>query len=407
MNKPSVLRLAGDYAPGCRAVMRFPWDDVTIFNLEGPVVSHEPSTIPQELQPKAGPYLLNKSLPPNLDSALLVLANNHLMDYGYHGLKQSLSAIEKRGWQFVGAGENLGQARVASILHVGGLRVGVLARCETQFGVATYWRPGVAPLDDTLFKAIRKLKQETDFVIVSVHAANELSPWPSPSRQDLFRELIDVGADVVHGHHSHVPQGWEVYRGRYIFYGLGNFCVDPLKWRHVPNSLWSISPEIQIEDSLPNVYVNTTEVRQRRHSLEVAFSTAEEQKKHEMYMDLCNEPLYDRRFLEGLWQEISIRSFEAYYADWLMMSFPSCHLKVGFAAVKRMVREIVSRLGLRRKKASRVNVKISQQLLWYHLFACESHKEAIATALGVLSGELADYRTLKTARLADDLFFTG
>jgi poly-gamma-glutamate synthesis protein (capsule biosynthesis protein) len=124
---------------------------------------------------------------------------------------------------------------------VEGLRIGVLGRCETQFGIALQ-RPGAAALDPTLYESIRKLKSEVDVVVLSVHGAAEMVPWPSPQWQDLLRSFVDCGADIVHGHHSHIPQGYEVYQGKIIFYGLGNFLVNPADW------LTHNTPDILVAD---------------------------------------------------------------------------------------------------------------------------------------------------------------
>lgn len=270
----------------------------------------------------------------------------------------------------------------------------VLARCETQFGVAQIHKAGVAKFDATIFGQIRQLKSEVDLVIVSVHAAAEMLPWPSPTRQDTWRALIDAGADLVHGHHAHVPQGWEQYNGGWIFYGLGNFCVDPVKWSWHPNGLWSLTPELSYASEKILVDFKTSVIEDQGDKIHVRESTANELSQHSSYLDVCNKPLFDRVLLEGLWQEAAIRMYEHHYSDWL-------GFKSSKKTIYKSIRSVAGKMKRFISKDSSLNLERQRYLLHYHLFACESHNEAIQTALGVLGGELDDLRTLETRTLVD------
>ena len=244
------LKLTGDWAPYSRTVDALAIDDALwCINLEGPVLKGESKHYSKAS--KAGPSLYHTSLPvtaaENVFPGVLILANNHLMDYGEIGYKETQQLIQKDQWLYAGAGSSKRQAFEPAILDWGDKKVGVLARCEVQYGIASETTPGVAAFDATICEQIRKLKTEVDIVIASIHAAAEMLPWPSPQRQDAWRALIDAGADIVHGHHAHVPQGWEEYNGGLIFYGLGNFCVDPVKWAWHPNGLWSLAPELSFQ----------------------------------------------------------------------------------------------------------------------------------------------------------------
>jgi len=388
-----ILRLAGDWAPLQREVASIHWEAPYVMNLEAPI-SSETANVPKRR--KAGPYLWNRPLPLTYQPKLVTLANNHIMDFGIDGLKTTLAVLRDKGIGFAGAGMDLTAAQAPVFLELDGTRIALLSRAEVQFGTATEKTPGVAPFDSTIYEDIRNLKQEADIVIVSVHAASELCPWPSPQRQDSFRALIDAGADIVHGHHSHVPQGWEIYNGKYIFYGLGNFCVDPAKWSRIPNALWSLVPEVMFDNGQIYVKIDTAVIENNRDTIEVRPSSLDERNLQNEYLEVCNAPLQDRQMLDALWQEASVRMYESFYCSWLGFR----RNRAGFLPfLRRLASVSVSSL----RRLARTQLAYEQErnrnLLRYHLFACESHRDAISTALGVLSGELNDRRTTETARL--------
>lgn len=361
-----------------------------LMNLETPVLLR--NILPR---PKAGPFLRGNlsnlsSIAKSLNQLCFTLANNHVMDYGEIGLKQTMDSCDQLGITTVGGGKSLKEAYSPVILELKEVRVGIIARCETQFGIASPWRAGVAPLDSTIYEVIRKLKTEVDIVIVSIHGAAEMCPWPSPEWQDLLRSFVDAGANIIHGHHAHVPQGYENYNGGLIFYGLGNFLVDPMCWKGKPNTLWSVVGDCDLALDKLSYSIKTIVVEEAKDGISVRLSSDEEFQNHSAYLSKCNQPLKDRVLLTGLWQEAAVRMYNLTYAEYL-----------GFKTRPG----IKARLGRLRKKLKGTIEGSSREklLLPYHLFACESHCDAITTALGVLGGELEDLRTDETHRLADEM----
>lgn len=391
------LKIAGDWAPSIRKVEHLTFDSPLMFNLEGPVIHGDFSLYSSA--PKAGPSLRSIEFPVNKNQGVAILANNHIMDFGAVGLEASYEKIISNGWIGIGAGKSKEDAQAPVMINISGVRVCILARCETQFGIATNRRAGVAAFDATIYKQIKKLKTENDFIIVSVHAAAEILPWPSPKRQQTWRSLIDAGADIVHGHHAHVPQGWEEYNGGLIFYGLGNFCVDPEKWRWHPQGLWSFAPELSFMNGKIVMQPKTTVIDDLGVSIRVRDANKSEKKQHFDYLKKCNEPLDDPLLLEGLWQDASIRMYQEFYSRWLgfNISLPKKTINSFRYSLGRIKRAVL------RQQSSALNSLQSQYLLWYHLFACDSHNDAISTALGVLGGELEDCRTEKTARIVEEM----
>ncbi len=245
----SRIVLLGDFVPvKGTASARFEFDtryaDLVLMNLETSLPRH------LEARPKAGPAL-SGSIETLVRFAtrdfVITLANNHMMDYGEIGLQETINACRNAGFETLGAGANLDTAIQPVVRNTNGVKIGILACAETQFGIAAPWQAGVAPIVPGKTEIqIRRLAERVDILIVTVHGAAEMCPWPSPKWQDLLRGFIDAGASIVHGHHSHVPQGYEEYHNGLIFYGLGNFLVEPASWRETPNTLWSIVGDVTL-----------------------------------------------------------------------------------------------------------------------------------------------------------------
>jgi len=383
------LYLAGDWAPGYASVFSEKCYPLLLVNIEGSIFNSN-DIIPLG-PPKAGPKLFSNSLPLFVDKGIACLANNHLFDYGLPGYQSTKTLLEQSDWFSIGAGPSYQDAIKPLRFSLNNLKISVLARCETQFGIAQLDKGGVAPFDSSVYEAIRTLKNESDIVILTLHAAAELFPWPSPQRQRICRALIDAGANVVHCHHSHVPQGWEKYNKGIIFYGLGNFCVPPTNWEWHPHGLWSLVPEITIKNMNLEFNIETIVLEGNQKSIYMRRSSSSEYIIHQSYLADCNLPLSNPSLLEGLWQEFSVYYYTHYFKHWLgfdlrARDFLLYKLKIfkSSLSAKRLL------FTQHQNQSDHVQCK---QLLHYHLFACQSHSDAISTALGVLSGEILDLRS--------------
>jgi hypothetical protein len=392
-DRVATLKLLGDWAPGHRRVVGAPVRLRAIFNLEGPVPGDRPLPGPVA---KAGPSLSNQTLPDLPAGSVASLSNNHIMDYGASGLAATFAALEQKSLVPVGAGADEAAARRAVTITEGGQSIAVLARCEVQFGLARGDAAGTAGLDPSDFREIGRLARLHDSVIVSVHAAAEMFPWPSPARQRLFRSLIDAGANVVYGHHAHVPQGWEFHNNGLILYGLGNYCVDPWKWSGRPNTLWSLSPEISIGPSGIRFRPFVSTVNLDHESISLGEAECHGSHPCMAYFEACNAALSDNRLLESLWQEYAMRIYRETYSEWLWPS--GSMLRRARRAGGALFRAVA---GTRRMKNDKPSEAQRSFLLRYHCFSCQSHREALETALGVLGGELPDLRSERARRLLD------
>jgi poly-gamma-glutamate synthesis protein (capsule biosynthesis protein) len=160
---------------------------------------------------------------------LISIANNHALDAEGQGMFDTMNTLDGAGIEHIGAGENLDAAAAPVIVELDGGTVGFIAFTyvanppQTSIGFATPTRSGVAPLDRFLMAdAIQKLHDQVDIVAISIHYGPENTHDVHPEDQELARLLVDAGADLVIGHHPHVPRGVEKYGDGLIMYSLGN-----------------------------------------------------------------------------------------------------------------------------------------------------------------------------------------
>ncbi len=160
---------------------------------------------------------------------LVSLANNHIMDYGVEVLQETIVQLQKLGIAYAGAGTTLQQARQLAVVTIDSFRVGLLAYNLTfpqEFWASDTTAGTCFPYEEFVFDDIAKAHQAVDFLIVSCHWGQELQSTPKPYQIRFAHQVIRKGADVVLGHHPHVVQGIEVYRGKVIAYSLGNFVFS-------------------------------------------------------------------------------------------------------------------------------------------------------------------------------------
>lgn len=195
--------------------------DVFMVNLENAVTKRPDS----ERADKKFTFKMDPALLCSLKSGrvqVVTIANNHVFDYGAKGLADTLKAIDAQGIGRVGAGMDLQEARRPWITEVGGKKIGFLGYGNySRAGVKT---PGVVyRVPEYIEQDVKKLKAQVDYVVVNFHWGVERMPQPQDEDRALAYLAIDSGADVVVGHHPHVLQPLEFYKGKPIAFSLGNF----------------------------------------------------------------------------------------------------------------------------------------------------------------------------------------
>ena len=159
---------------------------------------------------------------------MLLLANNHVTDYGENGLRGTIESIDKYGFDRIGAGFEYNDVYRPHVLAIDGLKIGIINLCEAQLGqFKEKDQPyGYAWLGDyELDERIRTIRNEVDYLIVIPHAGLECYPIPLNQFRQLYRHWCDLGVDIIVGGHPHISQGIEQYGNSIIFYSLGNLFL--------------------------------------------------------------------------------------------------------------------------------------------------------------------------------------
>ncbi len=155
----------------------------------------------------------------------LFLANNHTAQHGMDALKRTCHLLDIQNIKWTGFNPSAIDSPKPALFEIRGIRVGILAYCETQ---QYHLDTPVLPLInlDNIKRDIKLLKEYSDIVIISLHWGDEFIDYPSPEQIQLAHEIIDAGVHLVLGHHSHTIQGIERYKNGLIAYSLGSFVKD-------------------------------------------------------------------------------------------------------------------------------------------------------------------------------------
>lgn len=165
---------------------------------------------------------------------MVTLANNHVYDYGKDAFYDTLETLKNNNLPYIGAGVNNTEAESAYYLVINGYKISFLNATRAEKYIltpeATADSPGVFRCYDPtrLSQRIKAEKEISDYVVVIVHWGKETYHELENVQKETGRIYIDSGADLVIGHHAHVLQGMEFYKGKLIAYNLGNFIFNSL-----------------------------------------------------------------------------------------------------------------------------------------------------------------------------------
>src|SRR5438132_3278625 len=211
--------------------------DLRIVNWETAVISAETPWLGKAIQYRMHPQ--NIACLSAADISVCALANNHVLDWGYDGLSETLRTLDAAGIAHSGAGNDSDEAMQPAVLGtVGKGRLLLFSFGSTTSGIPQDWKatsisPGVNLLDDLsettaarMCDQMRAHQQTGDLIIASIHWGSNWG-YEIPRDQITFaHRLIEEGIAIVHGHSSHHVKAIEVFKGRLILYGCGDFLTD-------------------------------------------------------------------------------------------------------------------------------------------------------------------------------------
>lgn len=204
--------------------------DLTIVNLEAALGK---AGSPQD---KTFTFRVPAEVTETLSSAgvdVATMANNHGLDFGQAGLQESLRIEQTSGFPIIGVGQNADEAYAPFVTEINGQRIGIVAASDViddnlrSTWIATDAQPGLASAEEAqqarLAEEVRSVRPTVDTLVVYLHFGVEKETCPNTRQKDLVALMVDAGADIVVGSHTHRLQGVG-YRGdQLVAYGLGNF----------------------------------------------------------------------------------------------------------------------------------------------------------------------------------------
>lgn len=212
--------------------------DARLINLETSITVSDDFWADKGIHYRMHPANIDSLTAANIDCC--ALANNHVLDWGYAGLSETLQTLRHARIQTAGAGANLQGAQTPAILDIPAKGRVIVISCGTaSSGILSEWaarngKAGVYLLSDLsrasvdeIGSIVRQVKQPGDIAIVSIHWGGNWGYHIPQEHIEFAHHLIDfAGVDILHGHSSHHPLGLEVYREKLILYGCGDFLND-------------------------------------------------------------------------------------------------------------------------------------------------------------------------------------
>lgn len=159
------------------------------------------------------------------------LANNHACDYSKTALLNTITNLKKKGISTTGAGKDIKNAHLPATVTINDIKIAIFAYTLIAYdnSFAGENTPGVANAKiDLISNDIKQSRDLFDFIVISIHWGDEYSEYPNNTQIELAHAIIESGADVIIGHHTHIFQGIEIYQGKPVFYSLGNFIFGSL-----------------------------------------------------------------------------------------------------------------------------------------------------------------------------------
>lgn len=341
--------------------------DIFCANFEAPMIQ-----LNTRAAPKAGPSIHQTDqvlgLLEKCRITHLTLANNHIMDYGESGLRYTLDKLNR--YMLLGAGVTSEDAYRPIFHEQNGHRIALLAFGEAQFGalgIEPFREAGFAWVDAPLARqAVIKARQEADWVIVQIHAGLEMVDIPLPEWRERYREFVDLGADLVIGHHPHVLQGSETYNNKTIYYSLGNFYMDVMLKQANPGS-----------GGVLEVVIDGNELKSKLIPLKVTLDTididcTDEALSH--YQSLCTKIGVDSKYFAEI-NSICKEFWEEVYSGYYESAMTGLGTVPNFLAVRRIARRLLGFI-VRRRWSNETN-----ELMLIHNIRIESHRWVVERAL--------------------------
>lgn len=346
--------------------------DIKFCNLEAPVTDTENKIY------KAGPCLKQNEqaikVLKNHEFNMVSIANNHMFDYGNNGIEDTIKVLNKYSIAYIGAGKSEKEAYHVQIKDIYGVKIGFIALSEWQFGVyddTNKENYGIAWVNSIhVNEIIKSAKKKVDILIASIHAGAEDVPLPLKEWRVRYKNLIELGIDVIIGHHTHIAQGYEFYNDKLIIYSLGNSLFNYGKYSYEKSHSYAVSIVIK---NKKEINLEIIPIMNKRNTLII---NNKDNGKFINNLNKLNKILED----EKLYEEINRQQckwlydnvYERYIYSYTNTAYREGNiLKYFLKRIKGIIFDLI-----KYKK----NYKYCSMIL-YHLYKVESHRYVIQEAL--------------------------
>lgn len=211
--------------------------DLSFANLECPlstVGSHDPNNCCFRAQPSTVKVLVDGGFD------IVSLANNHSLNAGREGIVQTYDVLDRQQISYCGAWRDKAHSGEPTVLQAGEgpLSFAFIGATDLSFDCGSYNK--VAKDRGNLIAQVRAARKRADLVCVSLHWGDEYQTLPNKRQVGTAHAAIDAGADLILGHHPHVLEGIEVYRGKPILYSMGNFVFDQREGERMESAIFRL-----------------------------------------------------------------------------------------------------------------------------------------------------------------------
>lgn len=332
----------------------------SLVNLECPICDSNYAPIP-----KCGPNI--KSSKDVLDLVkymgfnAICLANNHIRDFGDNGIHNTIEQLKKANYDYVGIGDTLEEASTPLYKSINERDISIINCCEHEFSIVGEGKAGAAPMNPiALSYKIKEAKTKCDYVILVIHGGCEHYHLPTPRMVETYRFFIDCGADAIINHHQHCYSGYEIYKGKPIFYGLGNFCFDA---NNPSNDIWNRGIIVTI-DFGEKINFEIIPYVQNAQKVGINIYTKESQAYKSVMDDIksLSAIISDPKELEKRYKQF-IESTNTFYKN-AIEPYRGHYIKALYE--KGFLPSLYNK---------------DKKILLYNLIACESHRERLLSSL--------------------------
>ncbi|MBC7334386.1 MAG: CapA family protein [Actinobacteria bacterium] len=251
---------------------------------------------------------------------ILNLANNHIFDLGVEGFNRTLDILYQNKIEFIGVVNNK-YLNKYSIIKKGNIRLGFLGYSDCGL-IDSKNNIMINKIEEeNIEKDIKKIKESCDIVILSLHWGIEKVFYPSPNQIKLAHKLIDIGANIILGHHPHVLQGIEKYKSGIIAYSLGNFQFEFYPQECNGKDSKRTNQTVILSLSISNQGINDYDIIPVKINEDYCPISPDDNEKKEIiqFVSCISKPLTNGEINEKWWfGEISTEYVIGNYKSWMV-----------------------------------------------------------------------------------------